>query len=185
MAAKTRPSRSRRPIRRTRTAPRSGGRPRQRELRRAESRDEIAAAQPARFLHRFQNRIHDAESARDGFGSDGFACEHAVAGEQLLRDCRRPAGGVVLCRRDRLRNQPPSPLGRGRYKAPRPERRRFGTPCSSPRGTRPRERAQSVERVVRHDALPRQVPQHVNGLSGISAAGGFCLLYTSPSPRDS
>jgi len=134
------------------------------------------------LLHRFQNRIHDAEAARDRFGGDGFTREDAVAGEHLLRDCRRPASGAILRSGDRLCDEPHRPRPR-RHQAARPERRRFGAPCRSPRRASTRERAQARGTCRWSRRLPRQVPQRVDGLPRISAPAAWCNGPKNDAPR--
>ena len=62
------------------------------ELRRAEAGHEIAAAQPPTLFHRSQHGIHAREAAGDQLDGQRFARQHAVTGEQLLRDGGDPSG---------------------------------------------------------------------------------------------
>ena len=111
------------------------------------------------------------------FGGDPFARDDAVAGEQLLRDGRGPFGGVGRGRSG-SHERPPS-FGRRRRQAPRSERAGLVTPAPGSSGrtvarrARAGERAQRMERVVGHEPLPGEIPQRVDGLRRIAAAGRF------------
>ena len=65
-------------------------RPGQRELRPAESLDEVAAAALAGLLHGAQYRVHRGEAARDPLGGHRAPGQHAVPLEQRQRERVRP-----------------------------------------------------------------------------------------------
>ena len=67
-----------------------------RELCRAETGDEIAAANPAMFFHRLQHGVDRAEAPRQVVASRRLACQDAVPVQQLLGDGCGPSGRVAL-----------------------------------------------------------------------------------------
>ena len=69
----------------SRTARSRSSAPGQRELRRTEAVDEVAAPDPAGVLERPQDRVDRAEPAVDPLGRDRLAGQHAVALEQGQR----------------------------------------------------------------------------------------------------
>ena len=92
--------------------------PRQRELRAAETLDEVAAARDPERLQTAQLGVERREAARDAFGEHELAREDPVALEQQLRQ-RAPARGRVLLRGagEERRGQRPAPWRMGRCAA--------------------------------------------------------------------
>ena len=142
----------------------------QRELRRAEARDEVAAPDPAAFLHRLQHRVDDAETSRRRFRHHGLACQDAVTREKLIRPRGGPGGG--LRGPLGLHQRPPSFRGR-RRQPPRAERGRLELALLPPWRARLCEGAQRVERVVGDRPAPHEIPERGDGVVGIAAADGL------------
>ena len=102
-----------------RRAPRSRSTaPGMRELRPAESLDEVAAAAPAGLLERLQHGIDAREAARDPLRDDGAAGDDTVTHQQLLGGGVQPARRVGRARR----NQAPASGAGGRPEARRTRR---------------------------------------------------------------
>jgi hypothetical protein len=66
----------------------------QRELRPAQTLDEVAAPGLPGFLHGPQHRVDRGEAARDPFGGHGAPGQHAVTLEQRQRERVRSHGGI-------------------------------------------------------------------------------------------
>ena len=145
---------------------------RQRELRRPETGDEVAAPDPARILHRFQNPVRRGETAAHPLRTHDLACKDPVSFEQLS-DLR----GRALGRRDRrvprgLGEGPPSGdvISHGEALEAADVHRPADRIGSARPAKRRQESAHRVEAVVRDLACPDEVPQRVAELGRESAA---------------
>ncbi len=139
---------------------------RQRELRGPEAADEEATPDASAVFHRAQHVVDGRVAAGDGLDRHRLARQDAVTREQLTRDGRRPlgAGRTSL---HAIRDERPSPERGPWHLAPRPEGRASGARRPV---VRPDERAQRMQRVVRDDATPDEIPERADGFLREAAA---------------
>src|SRR5919204_1764799 len=145
----------------------------ERELRGSATGHEVAAADPSRVLHRFQDPVRRREPAAEPFGTYRLAREHAMALEQLADLRRRPF------------RRSGEDVARGRRQRPTSgdivaEVARRGAPPGTPYWSD--QRADRVERVVRDLAGPHEIPQGVAELGGESAPRGRQQLWEERRP---
>ena len=146
-------------------------RSRQRELRAAETLDEVAAPADAERLERGERVIEGREAARDPLREHELAGEDAVALEQELGDRAPPGDGIGRGLEERRGQRPaalhrrPRVAARGAHERARSGGRARGRP---PAGGRARgaARAAAPRRrwyLARPDEVPQRLLQHLDG----------------------
>ena len=140
----------------------------QRELRRPEAGDEVAAPRSARLLHGAQHRVDRCVAAGDPLGRHALAGDDSVALEQRGRRGRGRARSAFAPRPTRSATSDQRPAARGGPSATsRPGRGAPSIACAAARGRaaprtcrsspRPPRRGPTARRAARRRCVPRPI----------------------------